>query len=313
MTNEYGWDVPQTDETGLLDRASTTVEGAKRRVKDKLRGSMNAVCLVAIIALEVLHRFVTYGFNAEFAIDYVFSALITSLTSLLAFYVFFPNGKRAGRARECYRSAALALEAARSRLRDGGHIAAFRAWCRAKSDREADAIIETRLEALENLYVTREEYMQYRLLSFWKRYGLVKRGVITRQAARQIHACNKAVKCKPYAPTYFLSDVREGKENVYLHGKDRFVFRTLTMRPVSCVIVAVFSSIITWSPKQMGSALDVLLSIAISVFQICLASLSGYSSGQTAAAREELAIRAKAGFIEEFNEEAAAANEKAPQ
>lgn len=299
---QYDWDAPR-DANGLLDKTAVAVDGAKQRVKDKLRGSMNAVCLVTIIALEVLHRFVTYGFNAEFAIDYVFSALITSLTSLLAFYVFFPNGKRAGRAKAAYEEAAEMLKGARAELRTKGWISAFRAWCRAKSDREADAVIETRLEALENLYVTREEYQQYRLLSFWKRRKLVKAGTITKEAAKQIRICNKAVKVKPYAPTYFLSDVKEGKENVYLRGKDHYEARALAMRPVFCVGVGVITSLITWSPKQMGSALDVLLSIAISVFQICLASLSGYSSGQTAAAKEELAIRAKAGFIEEFNEE----------
>ncbi len=302
MADKYDWNEPQTASDGLLDKTALAVDGAKQKVKNKLRGSMNAVCLITIIALEVLHRFVTYGFNAEFAIDYVFSALITSMTSLLAFYVFFPNGKRAGRAREAYREAVKALSAARRILRLNGGIADFRAWCRARSDKEADAVIETRLEALENLYVTREEYMQYRLLSRRQLRKLAKEGKITKEAARQIRVCNRAVKCKPYAPTYFLSDVKEGKESVYLRGKDHYEARALAMRPVFCIGVGVITSIITWTPKQMGSALDVLLSIAISVFQICLASLSGYSSGQTAAAKEELAIRAKAGFIDEFNE-----------
>lgn len=302
MADKYDWNEPQTASDGLLDKTALAVEDAKQKVKNKLRGSMNAVCLFTIIALEVLHRFVTYGFNAEFAIDYVFSALITSMTSLLAFYVFFPNGKRSGRSRSSYREATKDLKKARDAVRDNKRIAAFRAWCRAKSDKEADAVIETRLEALENLYVTREEYMEYRLLTRRQLKKLVKAGTITGEAAKQIRRCNKAVKFKPYAPTYFLSDVKEGKEDVYLRGRDHYEARALAMRPVICVGVGVVTSIITWSPKQMGSALDVLLSIAISVFQICLASLSGYSSGQTAAAKEELAIRAKTGFIDEFNE-----------
>lgn len=303
MSERYEWDAPNTTKDGLLDQAAASVNGAKQKIKDRLRSSMNAVCLITIIALEVLHRFVTYGFNAEFAWDYVFSALITSLTSLLAFYVFFPNGKHAGRIRDTYMGAQEDLKQARKTLRDNKWIAAFRTWCRAKSDKEADAVIETRLEVLENLYVTKEEYMEYRLYSRRKLKKLVSEGKITKEAAKQIRFCNKAVKCKPYAPTYFLSDVKEGKDDVYLRGKDHYEVRALTMRPVFCVAVGVITSLITWSPKTMGSALDVLLSIAISVFQICLASLSGYSSGQTAAAKEELAIRAKAGFIDEFNEE----------
>ena len=303
MSERYAWGSPKTTEDGLLDQAAASVNGAKQKIKDRLRSSMNAVCLITIIALEVLHRFVTYGFNAEFAWDYVFSALITSLTSILAFYVFFPNGKRSGRLRSAYIEAQEDLKRARQKLRDHKWIAAFRTWCRAKSDKEADAIIETRLEVLENLYVTREEYMEYRLLSRRKLKKLAKKGKITKDAAKQIRFCNKAVKCRPYAPTYFLSDVKEGKDNVYLRGKDHYEVRALTIRPLFCVAVGIVTSLITWYPKQMGSVLDVLLSIAISVFQICLASLSGYSVGQTAAAKEELAIRAKTGFIEEFNEE----------
>jgi hypothetical protein len=303
MSERYAWGSQNTAEDGLLDRASASVNDAKEKIKNGLRSFMNAVCLFSIIALEVLHRFVTYGFNAEFAWDYLFSALITSLTSILAFYVFFPNGKRSGRLRSVYIEAQEDLKKARKTLRDNKWIAAFRAWCRAKSDKEADAIIETRLEVLENLYVTREEYMEYRLLSRRKLKKLVKKGKITKAAAKQIRLCNKAVKCKPYAPTYFLSDVKEGKDNVYLRGKDHYEVRALTIRPLFCVAVGIVTSLITWYPKQLGSVLDVMLSIAISVFQICLASLSGYSVGQTAAAKEELAIRAKTGFIEEFNEE----------
>ncbi len=302
MASQYEWDAPKTTD-GLLDQAAASVDGAKQKMMNKLRGSMNAVCLITIIALEVLHRFVTYGFNAEFAIDYVFSALITSMTSLLAFYVFFPNGKRVGRARKSYMEAGAELKKARSALRKNNLIATFRVWCRTRSDKEADAVIEARLEALENLYVTREEYMEYRLFSRKQLRALVREGKITKEAAKQIRVCNRAVKCKPYAPTYFLSDVKEGRESAYLRGKDHYEARALAMRPVFCVAVGVVTSIITWTPKQMGSPLDVFLSIAISIFQICLASLSGYSSGQTAAAKEELAIRAKTGFVEEFNEE----------
>ena len=302
MATQFEWNTTKTSD-GLLDQAAASVDGARQKVMNKLRGSMNAVCLITIIALEVLHRFVTYGFNAEFAIDYVFSALITSMTSLLAFYVFFPNGKRAGRSRSSYTEAEDELKKARGKMRANNLIAAFRSWCRSRSDKEADAVIETRLESLENLYVTREEYMEYRLFSRKQLRAIVREGKITRAAAKQIRICNKAVKCKPYAPTYFLSDVKEGRESAYLRGKDHYEARALAMRPVFCVAVGVVTSIITWTPKQMGSALDVFLSIAISIFQICLASLSGYSSGQTAAAKEELAIRAKAGFIDEFNEE----------
>lgn len=303
MTNDrYDWDTPKQTDGSFMDKGAGALQGAKKTAKETLRGSVNVICLISIIALEVLHRFVTCGFNKEFAINYVFSALITSMTSLLAFYVFFPNGKHAGRIRASFEQAATELKAARDALRLNGRIAAFRAWCRDRSEKEVNEIISARLETLENMYVSKADFETYRLYSGKKLRELVRTGVITPQAKRQIGVCKRAVRRKPYSPAYFLADVQQGKENVYLRGKDHYEARTLMMRPMFCVGIAVVTSIITWSPNEMGSVLSVLFSLAISIFQICLASVSGYSSGLTAASKEELAMRAKAGFLEEFNE-----------
>ena len=162
MSNEYDWDTGTEAAGGLLDRTATMVDGGKRRMRNLLRSSINAVCLVAIVALEVLHRFVVYGFNREFAIDYIFSAAIASLASLLAFYVFFPNGKTAGRMRTAYREATRLLEKAREEIKGNALLVRFRTYCKERTDARVDQVRRTRLDDLENLYVSREAVEQYK-------------------------------------------------------------------------------------------------------------------------------------------------------
>ena len=287
---------------GVFERAAEGLDGAKRRVRDSLHSSMNAVCLVTILLLEVLHRFVSYGFNTAFAVDCIFSALITSMTSLLTFYVFFPSGKAQRRSLPSFTEAQEALQSARSTLRERGGIGAFRRFCRERAERECGALLALRLEELEALGVTREDFAAYRSKSRRALRRLVREGVISREAFSALRRCLRPARCRPYSPAYFLADVREGQENIYLRGKDHYQRRTLTLRPLLCIAMGVVTSLFTWTPKQPGSTLDVLLCIAISVFQICLAAMSGYSSGVTAAQREEQALLAKHGFLTEFLE-----------
>ena len=138
---------------GVFERAAGGLDGAKRRVRDSLHSSMNAVCLVTILVLEVLHRFVSYGFNTAFAVDCIFSALITSMTSLLTFYVFFPSGKAQRRSLASFTEAQEALQSARSTLRERGAISAFHRFCRERAERECGVLLELRLEELEEAFL----------------------------------------------------------------------------------------------------------------------------------------------------------------
>lgn len=300
MKNEYDWDTAPDAVGNALDRATAAVDIGARRVKNLLRSSINAVCLVAIVALEILHRFVVYGFNSEFAIDYIFSAVIASLASLLAFYVFFPNGKSAGRAREAYRKVMRQLDCAREKIKSQALLARFRAYCKEKTDSRVCEIREGRLDDLENLYVSREAFEEYKKLSYPRLLLLFLRGEYSFAAWRQILLCRKRIKRYPLSPAYFMSGAVGEQEALY--RRDTYEQRTLALRPVFCIAVGVFTSIITWAPKEIGSPLDVFLSIAISVFQICLAAFSGYSSGVTAAEREQVREGAKTTFIDEFLE-----------
>lgn len=300
MEHRFDW---RGEEKPLLRAAEGAVAG-RRRLSELLESSVSAVCLIAIVALEVLHRFVEGGFNPAFTAAYIVSAATSALTSLLAFYVFFPSGKSAGRTRAEYRGAAGALSDMQALLRAGGLLCAFRAFCRERERRESESVREARLEALENCYVTREEYLShYRTATARELSRAVRSGELTRGAVRQIKRCRRPVKTRPLRPAYFLSPFGgEASVQRYLHGGSRYEARALALKPFFCVGVGVLQSVFTFHAKAVDNPLDVALAIALSLFQICLASFSGYTSGLTAAEKEGAALSVKADFLSEFYE-----------
>lgn len=298
--SKYDWEEPKKD---VMQAAADTANDVKRRVSATVRNWRNVLILLAILLLDVLRRFVVLGFDPELMMECAFSAAITSLATLFAYYVFFPTGKQARRTYESYTEIAERLKGVLKRLRGGRLIDAFRRHCRELSRREEDEIKKTQREALKNRYLSDEDIEEYSKLSKKGLKKLVKNGTVNEETKKLIRIYQKPVHCKPYSPTYFMAGLSQKREDAYLHGEGSWEKRTLAMRPVLTVGIAVVTSAITRSAvTQSETALEILFSIAMSVFQILLAAFMGYCAGQTAAGREELAMTAKAVFVEEFLE-----------
>lgn len=297
--NKYDWDEPKD----VMQSAADAVGDVKRRMGATVRNWRNVLFLVAIILLDVLRRFVVLGFDPEHIWEAAFSAAITSMATLFAFYVFFPMGKHARRAQTSFKEIALRLKNALRQMRINKLIDAFRLHCRDLSKQEEQEIKNAQKDALKNRYLSDDDIENYSKLSKKELKKLVKNGTINEETKKLIVIYQKPVHCKPYAPAYFLAGLKHKREDAYLHGEGGYEARTLAMRPVLCVGVAVLTSAITQSAaQQTGTALEVLFSIALSICQILLAAFSGYCAGQTAAEHEELAMTAKAVFVEGFLE-----------
>ena len=296
---KYDFEEPK----GLLQTSADTMNDAKHKLANGLKQWRNALFLAAIVLLDILRRFVVLGFDPSHIKEAVFSAAITSMATLFAFYVFFPSGKQAKRASKAFREVTDRLKTALKTMRSGGLIDAFRRYCKELSRKEEKEIKAAQLESLKDRYLTEEEIEAYSKLSKKALGRLVKDGTINADTKRLLIKYQKPVHCKPYSPAYFLAGIHRRRQDAYLHGEGGWEARTLALRPVMCVGIAVVTSAITQTAtQQSGSALEILFSIALSVCQILLAAFSGYCAGQTAAEREELANLAKTCFVEEFLE-----------
>lgn len=297
--SKYDWDEPKD----VMQSAADAVGDVKRRVGTTVRNWRYVLFLVAIVLLDVLRRFVVLGFDPEHILEAVSSAAVASMATLFAFYVYFPVGKHARQAKQSFKEIALRLKSALKQMRLNKLIDAFRLHCRDLSKQEEKEIKETQRDALKNRYLSDEDIETYSKLSKKELKKLVKNGTINEETKKLIVIYQKPVHCKPYAPAYFLAGLKHKREDAYLHGEGGYEARTLAMRPVFCVSVAVLMTAITrGTVQQTETALEILFSIALSICQILLAAFSGYCAGQTAAEHEELAMTAKAVFVEGFLE-----------
>ena len=155
--NRYEWREEAAPQESPVAKAADVVNRVQLQGGNILRGSFYAVCLVAIILVEILRRFVSGSINAAFTWELLFAALITSLTTLLTFYMFFPSGKGAGMVKKAYLEAQDLLEKAVKRI-NGGLKTAFRGYCQRRSEDEAREEMEAAFEALADHYITKEEF-----------------------------------------------------------------------------------------------------------------------------------------------------------
>ena len=298
--SKYDWEEPRKG--GAVEKAADAVQKATAQAGNAVRGSFYTICLLAIIALEILRRFVSGGINEAFSPALVFSALITSMTTLLTFYIFLPSGKGSGMAKRAYQAALTLMERVTACINNGLQTA-FRAFCKRRAELEAEEELEAAFETLENLYVTREEFEQkWRLASRFALWRAVRRGEITKEAKRQILRCRKPIAVVPYVPEYFLAGVNAKKQKKMLRNDSAYEVWVLVQKPVALMILAVVQSGFTMAFLGVDSAFDVVLAIVMSVFQICLAAFSGFLAGQKIAEHRTTVNVVKTGFMLEFLE-----------
>ena len=301
---EYKWNSESSAvKVSPIEKATEQTKRMQVKASGVLRGSAYVICVVAVILLEILRRFVTGALNTEFAWEYVFAALISSMTSLLAFYIFFPYGKRECRSKTMYLNAYRLLQRAIGAIGQHALRDKFRAYCRDKPREEARETKEDRLLTLEDLGVPRKCFEnKWRHASKKELKAAVKGGTLTGEAKKQILLCRKSIEVLPYSPLYFLAGAGEKKQDAYLRNGSHHEMWALIKKPLSVVTIAVAQSAFTIGVTEAQSGIEVFLAIVMSVFQICLSAFTGYLGGYGVAEKDAEINLAKAGFMLDFLE-----------
>ena len=297
---DFSWRKPQKEET---QEVAAKVSGVRKKVSATAREYIFFLCLLSIIALEILRHFVTYGINEAFSWDVVFTAMIDSITALFAFYLFFPNGKNDKMAKDTYQNAVRKMESIITAIKSSGKIYDFRVYCKNLNGKEEEEIRQERIAALENLYVTKEEYeTKYRLMNSKELRKAVKSGDISKAAKKQIILCRKPVKTKPYMPGYFLSVQSQSQSDGYLHGGSKYGTVKLATKPVFLAFAVIVRNLFSVRQLQDIDVMVAVVSIIFSIFQICASAFMGYLVGWDTASKNEAVIDCKCNFMEEFFE-----------
>lgn len=305
MENKYDWrDAGKNPErpSNAFEAVSTGREILTRTAKTKLSGKLPYICLVLIVFFDVCNQFVQTGISS-FSFGLLLNVMTSVSFSVLVFYVFFPVGKngKAGMdsAKEIYET----WKKLCAKIRDSGMLGKFREYCKKRAKNEQKISAESKIEALENMYVSRDDFEKiYKTMSKKDLKRAYRSGEITRQIYLQIKDIQKPLKEAVYNPLYILTTADSSTKNA-LNGKDRRQSIVLATKPAITVFCGVMMDMIAFSQKEIEGWSVVAISICISVFKIILSAFCGYHAGFAQEAHEENIVSAKSAFIGEFLED----------
>ena len=304
--DKYSVDV---EKKSPVAQAAHTTERVKQSLATRMHNSIEGILLAFIIGIEIVLNFIQFTIAKDLTpADFLF--IVTECcTTVLVFYLFVAPGKRGRQALQSFQDACKEWSAACKRLKDSKLLTAFRAHCKAASEEEAAAIREARLDHLENLYVTREEFEVLKLKSKKQLRALKRNGEISKAAYKQILICMQPITVKPYQVNLILTGEDEKQNDRGLKGGDHYEAIGAALKPVTSVALALIASVAGIIGRDVSNPVEVIASIALTCLRICVAVYSGYRFGWTVISREEGYIRARTSYIENFEEE----QKKAPQ
>lgn len=306
MSKEYDWrkSVSAPVEDQKPQNAFEAVSRGREYLKSgsgKITSKMPYICLVLVILFDIVNQFVETGFS-NFSWGLLLNVLTSVAFTVLVFYVFFPVGKT-GREKSAESVSIYSIwhDTCR-RIRENGLLNRFRAYCRKRSTDEVQAAKDAQFEALENLYVSAEEYeAKYRKAKRRALRKYVRRGEISKQAYKQIRKMRKQIKPPVYNPLYILTSADARTRNAF-NGKDNREKVVLATKPIIAVSCGVVLDMIAFSQKKVDGWAVVAIAICLSIFKIILASFSGYYAGYSTEIHNEHIVSAKSTFLGEFME-----------
>ena len=291
--SDYGWQV----------RAVNMAENGEKKAKRLLGDHIGTVMLAVLFLLQILVPLVSAGVRNPFTPAYLFSTLCSLFSTLFGYYLFVPNGRRDLLALPESQMTLKAWQVESDRVRETGKLTRFRAYCRERAEQEAEAAREAALLALENAGVDRAAYA-----AVWRGKGRFalrrarRRGQLTREQVRCLLRI-RPVPVLPIPPNLVLSWGGEERFEAALRSNAPYLRRAMVSKPVICVLSVLAQSFFYPDLRENTDIIVLLCGIAVRVFCVCCAALSGYRTGVRAARCYLNDARCRTAFLCEFSEQ----------
>ena len=283
---------------------AVTLEAGERRARRVLGDHIGVVTLVMLLALQILVPLVSAGVRNPFTPAYLFSTLVSLFSTLLAYYLFVPNGRQDGLDRPGAAAALSDWQKESDRVRNGKNMTRFRAYCREWAEREAARRYEARLERLADAGIDRASFAAlWRTASPKARRRARRRGELTKEQFRCLRSV-RPVPVRPLSPGLILTGGGAERGEAALRSDSPYLRRAMASKPVVCVASVLVQSFFYPDLRENADPVVILCGVAVRVFLVCCAALSGYRTGLRAAACHLDDVRCRTVFLAEFNESA---------
>jgi len=290
--HDYNWQASLT----------TAAEAGERKMRRLLGDHIGAVTLAVLFLLQILVPLVSANVRNPFTPAYLFSTLTSLFSTLLGYYLFVPNGQNDRLSMPESRATLTAWREESDRVRRAGKLTRFGVYCLEWAEAEANERRERAIEALTLSGVDRTAYE-----TVWRRAGRKarrrarKKGELTREQVKLLARIKPPV-VRPLAPNRILEGGGEGRAEVALRGDSRYLRRAMAGKPVICVLSVLLQSFFYPDLRQNADPVAILCGVAVRVFCVCCAALSGYRTGAKGAACHLDDVRCRTIFLAEFNE-----------
>ena len=285
---------------------AATLEAGERHVRRMLGDHIGAVTLAVLLALQILVPLVSADVRNPFTPAYLFSTLASLFSTLLAYYLFVPNGRQDGLERPGASAALADWRAQSDRVRNEKNMTRFRAYCREWAKQEAARRYEASIERLADAGVDRATFETlWRGTSPRGRRRARRRGKLTREQFRCLKRV-RPVPVRPISPGLILTGGGAERGEAALRSNSPYLRRAMASKPVVCVVSVLVQSFFYPDLRENADPVVILCGVAVRVFLVCCAALSGYRTGLRAAACHLDDVRCRTVFLAEFNESAGA-------
>ena len=284
-------------------------ETGERRVRRVLGDHIGVVTLAVLLLLQILVPLVSAGVRNPLTPAYLFSTLSSLFSTLLAYYLFVPNGRQDGLERPGAAAALADWKEQSSRVRNGKSMTRFRAYCREWAVREAKTAEQAALSRLADAGIDEATFEAvWRGASPRARRRARRRGELTREQFKCL--CRiRPVPVRPLSPALILTGGNTERDEAALRGDSPYLRRAMARKPVVCILSVLLQSFFYPDLRQNADPVVILCGVAVRVFLVCCAALSGYRTGLRAAACHLDDVRCRTVFLAEFNESADANTE----
>lgn len=290
--------------SGIYGQVSDGKNNAFNKIKNGIQKYLIYIVLLFNIALEIVAKLYEIGLKNPFTVEFCLELVISCITTMICYCCFIPFGK----ADEKQRNPSYAINITMwgkltEQVRDG-FLEMFREFCFERVDderKEARMLIlgnETLItyEEFENSYLgkSKEEIKQMR-----------KDGVITKREAKAINRANgygwfNPTKIKPINPIIVLSGVRKGTLNDAGRKDSIYSIKWLATRPL---IMFCTSTVINAISTQFIGSEHAIFEMFLSVLMIVIASIFGYSAGQSEVGQNNDRVKSRILFLSLFCEQ----------
>ena len=290
--------------SGIYGQVADGKNNAFNRLKNGLKKYSIYLILLFNIALEIIAKLYRVGFKNPFTVEFCIGLIISCITTLICYCCFIPYGKSDEKQRNPSYATNIDTWGKLTELVRDGFIDLFRHFCFERVDDERK---EMRMFILANdTLITYETFCQSFLGKTKEEIKQMRKdGVITKREAKAINKANgygwrNPTKVKPINPLIVLSGAKRGNLNDAGRKDSAYAIKWLATRPL---IMFCTSTIINAISSSFIGGNNAIFEMFLSVLMIIIASIMGYSAGQSEVRQNNDRIKSRIIFLSLFCEQ----------